>query len=93
MDDSPLVVKGKSLDVWRELGVELLLLCVERGQRFRLLIRIPTGGLPRGSRGSLDTLIWKVPDRPRTCFKGSTSHYGLRIPHKALEKVAVEQAM
>lgn len=64
-----------SLDIWEELGVELLLLHIKRSQlrRFRHLVRIPFKRLP-------GEVIWACPSwrrswgRPRTDWRVWISH-------------------
>jgi len=81
----------RSSDILRELGVEPLLLCVERSQLkwFGHLVRMPPDPL------SLEVFRARPTGRrPRTHWRDHISHLAwkrLGIPQDELEKVAVER--
>jgi len=87
----------RSSDIWRGLGVEPLLLCVERGQLrwFGHQIRMPPGRLPSEMFWACSTGR-KPRGRPRTCWRGYRSCLAwerVGVPQVELESAAREKGV
>ena len=85
----------RSLVIWEELGVDPLLLCVERSQMKWLghLIRMPPGRLP-GEVFRARPTGRRPRGRPRTRWRDYVSRLAwecLRIPWEELDEVAGER--